>query len=81
MSLLDEERFPVRAKKKLGLDRHWLTLKNWHHKGRVCRKTGERVYLEAMYEGLYLVTSREAIRRFFCALNGIPIEQANGHGG
>lgn len=77
MGLLHEQRFPLNAKSKLGVTQCTRTLKNWHYKGRVCKKNKKLVYLEAIFEGRPLVTSREAIRRFLCALNGIPLEQAN----
>lgn len=77
MSLLDEERFPLRQKARLGINRSRGTLVCWIRKGLFIRKDGrktkQRVKLEAVYEGEQLVTSREAVKRFLARLNGITI--------
>jgi hypothetical protein len=72
MTLLDEERFPLSQKTKLGIHRSAKTLERWHKKGMKVRGKRKRqiVKLEALYEGVQLVTSREAIKRFLAALNG-----------
>lgn len=73
MTLLDEERFPLRQKAKLGIDRSRKTFERWIKQGLVSRKTKKRVKLEGLYEGDQLVTSREALRRFFARLNGFKL--------
>jgi hypothetical protein len=83
VELLHEERFPLSQPSKLGIKCSHKTLYRWHAKGLRVRSNGRRrkrlVRLEAIYEGGVLTTSREAVKRFLCRLNGIGLQSSNGH--
>jgi len=76
MTLLDEVRFPLKDRKNLNIDRCARTLKEWA-KGKTVIRKGKKVViqLETVREGNRLVTSREAVKRFLAALNGIQLSQ------
>lgn len=70
MTLLDEERFTLRERQKLGIDRSYNTLRRWVKDGLRSRITRQVVKLESLREGDAVTTSREAVKRFLAALNG-----------
>jgi hypothetical protein len=77
MSLLDEETLTLRDAAKIipgrrpGKKIDFSTLFRWANKG-IRGPSGERVRLETLKAGGFLITSREAIDRFFTALSARP---------
>lgn len=73
MTLMDEKRFPLRFKNKLGISRTKATLRKWITVGIESPITGELVKLEGLFEGQGYTTSPEAVKRFLAKLNGIEL--------
>lgn len=70
-----EEPIPLKNRGKLGISRCKDTLRNWIEDGFFVRKLKRRVYLESIYVGNTLCTSKEALYRFLMRINGRRMRQ------
>lgn len=70
-----EEPIPLKNRTKLGIQRSKGRLRIWIEEGFYVRRLERRVYLEGIYVGNTLCTTKEAIYRFLMRTNGRQIRK------
>ena len=73
-----EQLYPIKSPKSLGERVSSATLRRWSDTkskrgGIYSHRTSRRVYLETIYRGQLLMTSKERVLAFYRRLNGIQI--------